>query len=235
MSTPQTDFSDEVLMAFADGVLDEPQFSAVADAVEADVTLAARLDALVQGGEAAKAGYDTLLGPVPRALEAVVRKQIAQSERRQVWRGWLAPFRLAPLGAMAVAACAAVVALPAGYFLAPQQGDALSGSALATALDVLASGESQQLRTGLDVTAVATFTDANGIVCREFETSGSANFVAVACRTDEGWQTQLALANSGGGDVYRPASGLEMLDVYLSDIGAGAPLLDAEERAALAR
>ena len=42
-------YSDETLMAFADGMLDEPMFSAVAEAVDGDPALAARLEQLVDG------------------------------------------------------------------------------------------------------------------------------------------------------------------------------------------
>jgi hypothetical protein len=226
------DYSDETLMAFADGTLDEPLFSAVADAVEQDEALAERLEMLVSGADLAKAGYAPLLEPVSPQLEASVRAAIARSERRR-WSmptnwGWLLP-----LSGAAVAVAAVVVALP--MLMSSGDSDGMLGglgrSELQAALDVVPSGADHGLRNGGQLHAVATFTNGDGVLCREFEVPG---YAMVACRAGAGWEIDMAVATHGGEDGYRAASGLAVLDAYLSEIGAGAPLLDAEEKAALA-
>ncbi|UXN74074.1 hypothetical protein N8D56_01785 [Devosia sp. A8/3-2] len=50
-------YDDETLMAFADGQLDEPDFSELAAAIEAEPALAERLELLVLGKDLAKAVY----------------------------------------------------------------------------------------------------------------------------------------------------------------------------------
>ena len=81
-------FDDTELMAFADGVLDEPRFSEVAAAIEADPRLAERLELIVAGGKAAGAVFAPLAGlPLPGELTARVKAAIAAHEGRVV------PFR----------------------------------------------------------------------------------------------------------------------------------------------
>ena len=76
-------YSDETLMAFADGMLDEPLFSAVAEAVDRDPALAARLEQLVDGAALARQGFAPLLQPVPPELEASVKAMITRQERKR--------------------------------------------------------------------------------------------------------------------------------------------------------
>lgn len=241
MNKPSTPpITDEILMAFADGVLDEPQFSTVAQAIENDDDLAARLEQLVEGAALAKAGFAPLLAPVPAALEKNVRTAIARVERGASWQNWLEKLRLSPIGATAFAAVIALLAIPSLYLLT-LRGDngpaigTLEGPDIAIALDSLPSGESRTLPNGMDVTAIATFIDAAGTTCREFETRGAASYLAVACRTAQSWQTRLAIATTQDNGNYRPASGMELLDSYLQSIGAGVPLLDQDELKALQR
>lgn len=227
------DISDETLMAFADGALDEPLFGTIADAVEADADLALRLEALVQGAALARSGYAEMLAPVPPALEAGVRKTIARSERGSFWQDWGRKLSLSPLGLPVAAAAIALVAFPAGYLLAPQSsgpGDISSTPSIAAALDTLPSGESLSIDAGLDITTVASFTDAQGQLCREYETSGRLGAIVLACHGDDGWATRFSVAMETGSDLYAPASGTETLDAYLQTIGANAPM-DAEAEA----
>lgn len=230
------EFTDETLMAFADGALDEPQFSQVAEAVEADEALAARLETLVTGSTLARKGFEHLLAPVPPALEADVRARIRASRRKPFWQGDWSRW-LFPSASLAAAAIAIVVAIPTlGQWLTSPDATPfgeLSGREVAALLDTLPSGQSHTLASGTVIHTVATFTDANGALCREFETEGGQSYVAVSCRTNSDWTVQLALANAADGNSYRPASGLEALDSFLAQIGAGAPLALADEETAL--
>lgn len=80
---------------------------------------------------------------------------------------------------------------------------------------------------------IASFHDGEGALCREFEEErrGRAR-VAVACRSAEGWDLRLAVA-TGAAQGYEPASSLEILDLWMEDRQAGAPLSPQEEAEAL--
>lgn len=227
-----SDHSDETLMAFADGLLDEPLFSAVAEAIENDPALADRLEKLVAGADLAKAGFAPLLQPVPSALEGSVRAAIARAEHasRPKWRlNWQWTL---PASGLALAAMAFAFVL-AGQQLAPSGSPfpGLTTPALSAALDSLPSGQSQDVVGIGAVHAITTFTDANGTLCREFE---AGQYLAIACRANTQWTIALAIAVPDEAQAYRAASGAATIDHYLSEIGANPPLLDALEADALA-
>lgn len=221
-------------MAFADGVLEEPEFSAVAEAVETDSAIATRLQALVEGSRLAREGFATLLEPAPPQLQANVRSAIAKAAKVPAWRRIWDRLDLTLWGASAVGLAIALIALPVGYSLG-QIGrgssplETLSGPPLGDALSSLRSGETVEIAKGLAVVPVATFTDATGHVCREYETSGAASYIAIACRLGDAWETQFFIATSAEEEAYRPASGLAAIDAYLQAIGASTALLDDQE------
>jgi len=225
------DYSDETLMAFADGLLDEPLFSAVAESVEQNKALAARLEQLVDGARLAREGFAPMLEPVSPALEASVRAMTARKQRKPIWNRQIGIGWLFPVAGVAGAVTAVVLALPMLRPASTSSWGGVTQSQLQGALDTVPSGGNQTLDDGSVLHAVASFTDGNGNLCREFEVPG---YVMVACRAGTEWQVNMAVAD-GTDEGYRTASGLAVLDSYLTAIGASAPLLDAEERAALGR
>lgn len=63
------EYSDEILMAYADGELDEATARQVARACEADMALKARVDAFSRTGKGLASAFDPILdAPVPRNL-----------------------------------------------------------------------------------------------------------------------------------------------------------------------
>lgn len=232
----QRDFSDETLMAFADGVLDEPQFTQVAEALESDDTLAQRLEALVTGSALARRGFDELLGPIPPNLEAAVRETIRAADRKSSWKfswsNWLYP-----AGALGAAALALVVAIPSsGLWQASSARSSIAelvGQEVADVLDTLPSGDTTKLVSGSVIHPIATFINSDDQVCREFETEGASSYVVVACRSGSEWSIQFAVAMAEQDGNYRPASSLEALDAYMHASGAGEPLSGDAELATL--
>lgn len=235
------EFDDETLMAFADGQLDEPTFSEVAAAVEAEPALAERLELLVLGKDLTKAVYAPLADlAVPRELTDAVRSAAGGEAPAAT----VVPFRQRnvarlSLAGLAVAAClGALVAGPAGYLLSQAQdggglrvGGPLRGE-LAALVGSVPSGQEQRLDDGTLLRPIATFADAAGTLCREFEVDGASTTVAVACRAETEWRVAFALNTPVAADGYTPAAALEMLDIYLQSILAGDPLsLDAEAAA----
>jgi hypothetical protein len=230
---------DETLMAFADGVLAEPQFSEIAAAVEADEAIAARLHALVLGKDAARAAFAPLLEqPVPSSLRRSVEAAIRANARpaRHPWSP--RTLQLAAAAAIAVA-----FAAPAGYLLGTAGTSSTPGSiavaglnapaALAAALDTVAAGAEAAVTADTTMVAIATFADGTGTICREVELLGPSASVVVACRDGETWGVRLTVAIPSTDGFYLPAGGLDAAGAYLTAINAGPPLSPEAERAAL--
>lgn len=243
------DWSDETLMAYADGELDAPVAKEVEAAARADPRIAERIASFGRTRDLLKeAARARASDPLPPQLEAKVRETLrsARAEApdsskvtafRQSWeRG--SNFRPTTIAA----SIALAAGLAGGFFVAQNRdgADGLRGAAFPTpeiagALDTLPSGRTQDVDGG-EFQAIASFMNSDGELCREFELQAPelGRMVSVACHSDTGWQQRLALiedvAPDGG---YAPASSLEMLDIYLGSIGAGAPLSSDDEAAAL--
>lgn len=226
------EIEDTMLMAYADGELDAETAARVEAALEQDESLAERLGVFLSTRSALKEAFDPP-PPVSPQLEAAVRAMatpapqvVSLSARRAAWR----PMALA-------ASLALAVGLGAGWFIAGQP--TAGGPELALAegadrvLDTLASGQSADLGGGR-LTAIASFEDAQGTLCREIsQEAAGGSMLAVACRSGDAWELRFALASGSGGDAYRPASAPEALDAWLAATGAGAPLPPEAEAAAL--
>jgi len=230
-------FDDTELMAFADGVLEEPRFSQVAAAIEADAALAERLEQIVAGGKAATSLFAPLADlPVPARLTAGVKAAIKAQE------GTVVPFRRRAQPFVPVLAAAAVAAIavgPVAYFAGGSREAPLVaiGQPLAPALTAelgrLPSGAETRLGSAV-LRPIATFTDASATLCREFEVDGSLTTVAVACRSGTEWRVAIAIDAPPANDGYAPASSLAALDAFLGSIEAGPPLPPDAEAEALA-
>lgn len=245
MSTEK--FDDETLMAFADGELDEARSLALEQALETDEALAERLAVFLDSrrlvGDALKPLIDE---PVPEALLASVRQMAEEAQRKTVAqednvvafrpkpqphaappaRRWLMPL---------AASLVAVISGAVGYTVGRTgPAETRAGAEIATALDREASGKDVALgASGAMLNIVATFRDARGALCREYEVKGPASStLTVACRQDGGWATRLALT-APKAEGYVPASSQETIDAYLASIEAGAPLSAEEELKAL--
>ncbi|MCR9137328.1 MAG: anti-sigma factor [Alphaproteobacteria bacterium] len=256
-----SNFDDETLMAFADGELDEETRLAVERAMETDDTLVDRVAVFARTGVLSKQAIGPLSAePVPEALLADVKAMVEESARaeaenatqdenviqlaatpRTPWQASSSRWAL-PLAA----SVAVVIGGLAGFYLANMPGDGAPDGlriaqfdqpGLIDALRTVPSGSDITLsRTGDRMRLIATFRDSEDALCREFEVDRSdrSTFVSVACRMDDTWEVRFAVAAaSGSSDGYAPASSLESLDAYLSAIGAGQPLSEADEKTAL--
>ena len=236
-------YTDEILVAFADGKLDEPEFTEIALAIETDAALAERVEALATASRGAKAVYGPLADrPVPVELRRAVDAAIRRAERprgKQAggWRDWISIPRL---GGFAVAASlAAVVAGPVGYLVGqspPSDGGlrvgAPLGGEIASLVATLPSGTEARVD-GQVLRPIASFATATAELCREFELDGATATVAVACREAGTWQVAIALSGPVGGDGYAPAAAIDALEVYIAALDPGPPLTAEEEAIAL--
>jgi anti-sigma factor RsiW len=250
-------FDDEILMAFADGELDEAAAAEVERAMETDDDLAMRVALFMETRARAREAMAPMLDqPVPEALRRSIEDMVARHGGGDTQTAEVVAFRpaandrrpsiarsrwIAPIAASTVAVLAGV----AGYWLgsaSPARQDAglavagLSVNGLPAALDGTPSGDEIVLA-GSDARfrAIATFEDGDGGLCREFEVDmpSQATLVSVACRQAGDWAVSFVVVADSGADGYAPASSLDALDAYLSAIGAGEPLDDDDEREAL--
>jgi len=251
-------FDDDILMAFADGEVDPDMRAAIERAIADDSDIAARVKMFVNTRNQAKAALDLALGePVPDDLTARIAAMVdAQAKKTAPDTQKVIPLRPKPaiLGGFA----ARYVALPlaasimlvaggvAGFFIGksdPQsttgvQMVSLDSPQIAGALTTVASGEELSISDQGDrFRAIATFTDADNTLCREFEIeqADQASIVAVACRAGEAWEVQFTVVAGKNPSGYAPASSLQTLDAYLVAIGADQPLSPQAEAAVLAK
>lgn len=243
------DFTDEELMAYADGELAETRAAALDRALASDEGLAERLAVFLETRLiAAQALRPMLDEPVPRHLEQRVRDLAAtpvttgsdetvvaftpRTSRVSVWQLPLA------------ASIALAVGLGAGLMLGGTKGPGagvglltFQGPELDAGLATLASGESRTLSDGTRLEAITTFRDADNNLCREFEAdqSNGTTYVSIACHDGQDWQVRIAIAAVGADETgYAPASSMDAIEAYLAATNAGSPLLSSYEAEALA-
>lgn len=245
--------SDEMLMAFADGELAPAEQGEIEAALAEDETLAERLAVFLDTRDSLAATMKPLIDePVPASLQASVATAIAAAREKQtVLPGpdeTIVAFRprastpvprspgasMSSPWAMALAASVVGIVVGLGGFLLGQStAVAPEGTSLALneALETVPSGGERALSEVESLHMVASFRDAEGHLCREYELKAAAAVTtAVACHGPAGWQTRFALTNPVA-EGYMPASTTDTLDAFLSGIGAGAPLSPEAEAA----
>lgn len=240
-------YTDEELVAYADGELAEPERRAIAEAAQRDAALARRIAAFVDTRRALQDAFGgALREPVPARLLDLLA---APAEARDAGR--VVPLPRRPRSAprwmpMALAASLALaVGLYAGLSLRPGvPGGVIEGlpaaDTLALALETRASGvplAGESLGVRYEVVPLASLQTAAGAYCREFESrSGATRLRGLACReSGSRWAPQalarlddtIAPADPG----YAPASA-GAPDLTAS-IGAARRLTPAEEERAL--
>lgn len=248
------DISDETLMAFADGELDEAQMAQIEQALSTDDQLVTRLSVFLESRTAAFDALQPLLQtPVPEALRSNIDKLIAGhsetpsanqpskivslAEKR---RPFYARFDLAAAACISLIAGGVVGFALSGSDRSSEGSDilatAISDDGLVKAMESVRSGAETRIANGSRIRIIASFQDDLGLLCREFEVDGTdgATSVSVACANDGKWQVKfLVSAPSTSDNQYAPASSLEALDAYLSAIGATQPMNQADEAKAL--
>jgi anti-sigma factor RsiW len=239
--------TDEMLVALADGELPAEEALRLEAAVAADPALAARLEALVAAGEAARRAYaDVTAEPVPDRLVAAILAADASTPQGAA----SAPPKAAnaPAGRWAGArawpaiAASLVLGLGLGHLTAPLfERDAARLAALppsvVAALTVGASGERVEAGAAPAVTVLSTHRLADGTICRAIDVAGTEPASALACREAGTWRLAALVGRAAApGTAYRPASDLPpLLQEVLDARGAGPALGAAEEGALRAR
>lgn len=245
----QLHLSDEIMMAFADGELEEPVAAAVAKAMAENSCIAKRVVEFQQSRRLTRSAFSASLVPdVPPALQAAVLAKVRTYEARSVRESISVPrpersaqsWQGKSFVPVALAASLAVLAVALGYF-AGRQTNGEDGSLIAQLDSPLIQHELSHAESGWEVQlpmgqmrVISTYRLANGTLCREFKLqTGSDAAHAIACRTDE-WNLTFALAGAPSNADYMPSSGGDPVAAYLQSVGAGEPLVDEDEAKALA-
>jgi hypothetical protein len=247
----QLHLSDEILMAFADGELEDPVAATVEQAMLRDPAVTKRVVAFLRTRRLVRAASLKEATPdVPAELRAAIQAQIDRFESADP-RG--AASGLSEQGllrgrvrwrvvAVAMAASLATIAIATAGYLAGRQGlwaqqatgpiAHLGDPQISHLLSETVSGQEQTLPAGR-LRVISTYRMADGSLCREFKLqvpSGTAD--AVACRRD-GWIVTFALASATMNSAYVPSDGSDLMAAYLQNAGAGQPLVDGAELKAL--
>ncbi len=242
------EIDDEMLMAYADGELDASDAARVETVLRDDPDMAERLVVFTGTREVMRAAADVKRAePVPE--DVVARAKAAIDASRSDGAGKVLPFRRSDrphvFRPAALAASLAIAGFLGGYLLSPKvPGDSgqefrfaiLDTPGLSDALRRVPAGERMAIEGG-EIAVIASFRDADGAFCREFEldASNASTLVSVACWSGTDWDPRLAVVATADDETqYAPASSLETLDTYLTAIGAGAPLSPEDEASALA-
>ncbi|WP_305989542.1 anti-sigma factor [Roseibium sp. MMSF_3544] len=250
--TDQTQMTDELIMAYADGELPEAEAKKVERAAETSEEVRDKIRMFKQTARELK-GAAADLPPVPDQLADRISTLLAEDTgardlpadgnvvpfaRKAVFRQW--PTALAASITLAIGLA---VGMSAGPFGTPDTTSPFGIAALADpgidrALSEVASGGSTSLDSGATLNVIASFVDADSTLCREFdyEAVNGPSIVSVACRVGQTWEPRIAIAaSSEQSAVYAPASSLEALEAWLSSSGMGSPLELPEEKQRLDR
>lgn len=206
-------WSDETLMAFADGELDTVQHAQVEGALVADAALRQRVAAIQLQRERLAAAFATVLAePVPdrlaRLLQAApvinlaeVRAKRERSRYRPSWAQWGGMAASVLLGVLLGTQLDRNAADPA---IGLHQGRLLAGGVIERALTGQLASEPVA---DAPVAVQVSFVDKDGNYCRTFSTAAMAG---LACREGGQWAVQnLAAIESGPqGEVRQAATAL---------------------------
>lgn len=241
--------TDETLMAFADGALDDAEADAVATAIGEDEALVARLETLARARRLARDAFSGIAAaPVPARLVAAVIA--ADSAAKPTLRAANAPSVPAwRIGAAVAAGLVAGVVL--GPILAGLAGrepghDLARVAALAVLPPHVEAALAQELSGGRIAAGeqrsfllVASHRLGDGTFCRSFAIEGREPGAGLACNRDGRWQVDAFLRQAPerpGSGAFRPASGVDpLIEEALERNEAGAPLSAAQEAEARAR
>lgn len=223
---------DELLMAFADGELNEISRARVERALAEDPALRARLEQQQRLRDRLAAHY----GPaaeeeVPERFRAMLETNVvplAAARPRMVRPIWQTVTALAATLLLGLLVGRTLLApAPSGPFVV-ESGTMVARGELAEALETqLASAQPQDVATRIGV----TFRNNQGRACRTFDSLSAAG---IACRNEADWQVVLTVPGSGtqNGDFRQAASGSLLVQQTAQEMMAGEPYDDAAERRA---
>lgn len=239
---------DFELMAYVDGELDAQSSKRVAEAVEADPVLQAKVDALIESRAVARAAYaptqDAPLSPALEGMMEDLRAGLEEEGDAPAWQvaddsqsggsavlSWTRR-RVAAMTAMGVAVGAlATWALmpqtqPQSFLIMTEANGAMLSERAQSVLSQTPAGEAVN-----GLTVKTSFVSSEGESCRQFTLSKQAG---IACRDANAWRLVILTNLSSGGD-FQAAGGTDPLAVAAAGLGVSRVLSDEEEAAYIAQ
>ena len=234
-----TNITDEMLMAFVDGELEEHESESVRVAIENDNALLVRLERLRQVDNLLRAAYPAPVDDTDRFTELLREPaNVVQLKPRSAARQWI------PAGAAIAAGVAGllignVMTVSSPGLMSVARGDVHVAGVVQNVLNVQPAGE-VVYEDGFRVTPVLSFVANDSRPCREVRISGhdaSVRFVACMNAKEHGWEVEAMVRAPGEDlpDTYHKAGGNDpVIDAALARLGVK-EMLDVEsERAAIA-
>ena len=237
-------FSDEMLMAYADGELDLVASAEIEAAMAADPAIARLVEQHRAMRSRVQSAYSGVLDePVPVQLSALIAPPVAAPvvdlAARRAARPAVQPAEMAkrsPLPQWSAIAAAVTLGLFVGVFAlrGPESPYAESEAGL------VARGELAWALTGQLAGSVGTgtvrvgisFRDRSGTLCRTFRMQHEAPVAGLACRAGEDWQLQVLAAAAPEEGELRGAAAMPMAVLQAVDAAIDGEPLDAEAEAA---
>lgn len=230
-------FSDETLMAYADGELDGAERAEIERALDADPALAERVARHQSLRSDVFAAFAPILDePVPPALTAAAlpgkvadlnaaraarEERAAPAPRRWSWPEWGA---IAATLAVGVLVGGMMGGIGGGTALTVAQGAGgklVAQGSLATALSQQLAASEGAVRIGV------SFAAKDGSLCRSFIMDGTAG---LACRHGDAWQVPVIAeaAGAAAGDYRQAGSAMPSAVLDAIDARIAGPALDAK-------
>ena len=236
--------SDEILMAYADGELEEGAAVAVERALAADTDLARRLVDFIRSRRVARNQFASEDGGVSddlrTRLASLINERGNTAPRRsqkinlypQVWGGYAAAAVIG--GAMVLTVATAYLSEGRPSDEAGTRFGRVEGPLISAALTSAASGTTQSIPGG-NMRPIGTYRLPGGTICRDFVVTFDQESVeGVACQQGRVWRTMAAVSSGVVGE-YVPSTGENLVDGYLSAVRAGEPISPDEEAKVLNR
>lgn len=241
---PESNVSDDMLMALADGELTGPDASKLLAQIKASPELSARYAMFTGTAAALRDALDP--GPVPDHLISTVLTAPMGGAPEQPQDATVIPLRAK--GKATPTWSVWPIALAASLALAMGIGGFLTGRSMAPvpagletaaiALTGTTTGGSTMLADGSTARVLGSFDTDIGL-CRLIAVDGADGHMdrAVLCRSEpDVWRTALAVSE-GSSNMFLPASDMAvgLIDDFLNGIGANAAMNPEDEARALSR
>lgn len=233
-------FSDETLMAYADGELDLVARAEIEAAMARDPEVARAVERHRLMAAQVRSAYEgVLVEPVPARLASLVSPAVAAPVAGIAARSGDRRITVGPMRLPAWAALAASVAV--GLFIgilvarpvaAPYE--AVDGALVARgALDAALTSQLASAPSASGVSIGISFRDRDGDYCRTFHLRRDASVSGLACRSGESWHLQVLAAVPTLDGELRPAAAMPIPVLHAVDAAIdGEPLDPAAESAA---